>query len=120
MYLIFAVINPFALSPVTGADDSNNPFAVGKAHRQHASANFSEAVISLLSGAMRQVLRDNAPRIGKSELRLRERNAMFRLVFPILLKGPIETRFSHTEMVSRNQVDSHIYVWLLVWAMGDL
>jgi hypothetical protein len=37
---------------------------------------------------------------------------MFRLVFPILPRIPIEAGFSHAAMVSGNYPDSHTKVWL--------
>jgi len=38
---------------------------------------------------------------------------VFRLVFPVLARVPIEAGFGHAAMVSRNQPNSHIKVWLL-------
>jgi hypothetical protein len=37
---------------------------------------------------------------------------VFRLVFQILFRIPIEARFGHEAMVSRHRSISHIKVWL--------
>jgi hypothetical protein len=66
-------------------------------------SNFAEAVISLLARAVREILGNHAPKIGKSELRYGEGNSMFRPVFPILPRIPVEASFSHEHMVSGNQ-----------------
>jgi hypothetical protein len=112
VYLIFSVIDSFALSPVTSAKYSNDTFTVGEANGEDAVPDLAEAVIPLFPRAVRQVLGDDAPGIGKSELRLAEGNPMFRLVFPILPRIPIEAGFSHAAMVSGNYPDSHTKVWL--------
>jgi len=61
---------------------------------------------------MREILGDYAPRIGKSELGYGERNPMFRLIFPVFARVPVETGFGHGVMVSRILPISHIKVWL--------
>jgi hypothetical protein len=110
VYLIFSVINSLAPSPVTSAKDSNDTLAVGKANREDAAPNLAKAVIPLLARAVRQVLSDHASRIGESELRYGEGNPMFRLVFSILDRIPVES--GHEDMVSGSQPRSHIKVWL--------
>ena len=52
VYLIFSLINSLALAPVTGADDSDNVFAVCEPDRQNAAFDLAEAVIPLLTRAM--------------------------------------------------------------------
>jgi hypothetical protein len=44
VYLIFAAIDAFTLSPVTGAKYSNDLLTVGKAHGQHGTSDLAEAV----------------------------------------------------------------------------
>ena len=39
---------------------------------------------------------------------------MFRLIFPVLVRIPVEADFSHAVMVSRTQPSSHINVWLVL------
>jgi hypothetical protein len=120
VYLIFSVINSLTPSPVTGTKDSNDTLAVSKADRQDATPNFAKAVVPLLARAVRQVLSYHASRVGKNELRYGEGNPMFRLVFPILIRIPVEASFGHADMVSGNWPSSHIKVWLKKGSGCDL
>jgi hypothetical protein len=95
VYLILALIDSLTPPPVTGADDSNDVLAVRKAHRHDAFTHRTEAVVSLLAPAVRKIFGDHAPSVSKRELCLHERDAMLRLVSPVLLRVPLETQPGH-------------------------
>jgi len=112
VYLIFPVIDPLASSPVTGTKDSNYTLTVREPNGENTVSNLAKAVIPLLAGTVREILGYHAPGIGKSKLCCGEGNPMFRLVFPVLVRVPIETGFGHVAMVSGDRKNSHIKVWL--------
>src|SRR5947208_1413374 len=95
VYLILAFIDLLAPPPVTGADDSNGIRAVREANRHDTFTDRTETVVPSLTPAMREIFGDHAPSVRKSELCLRERNAMLRLVSPVFLRVPFEAYPGH-------------------------
>ena len=84
MYLIFALINVFALSPVTGAEYSDNAGSISEANGKDAASDSAEAEESRLVFAMLQVLGDYAMWIRKRRLRLSESDAVLQLILAVL------------------------------------
>ncbi len=115
LYLIRFFIDPFALSPVAGADDADRAAPVGEADGQDASASRAEAVIARLRAAVRQVLRDDAARVAERELCFRERNPMLGAVRAVFRGVPLEAAPVHHTNVSAGTPAVHIKVWIDIW-----
>ena len=80
MYLIFTLIDSFALSPISGTEYADYVFTIRKANRHDPFTDAPQTVVPLFARAVRQILGDDALRVGKSALRLREAD-------PVLLSG---------------------------------
>jgi hypothetical protein len=98
--LIFALINAFALSPVTGADYSDIAGSISEPDGKDAVTDSAEAEESRLMFAMLQILGDHAVWIRKRQLRLSESDAVFQLILAILDRIPIESRCRHRNITS--------------------
>ncbi len=95
-YLILDFIDLFALSPITGSDDSNHLVSIGKPYCQNAATDLTETIETLLpSSAVRNVSCDYAPGIKKSQLRYRERNSVFFLIRIVFFRIPLKARLCH-------------------------
>ena len=95
MYLMFSLISLLALPPVTGAEGSDDVVTVCESDRHDSPFDSTEAVVSLLAQAMRQVLRDHTIRVREGELRLPERDPMLPPVLLILPRVPFEAGLRH-------------------------
>jgi hypothetical protein len=69
---------------------------------------------------MRQVCGDHAARICERQLRLRESDAVLKLIFAILGGIPIESRRHLWDILHAIHIVSHIEVWLLRQGMTAL
>jgi hypothetical protein len=77
--LVFIDLPPF--SPIPCSVNADHVAAVCKSHGHDAVINPSDAVISVLFGAMSSVFRNNTVRIKKGPLGYSKRNIVFREVF---------------------------------------
>ena len=68
VYLIFLLINLFPLSPVTGSNDPDYAFSIGKADRHDAALYLTKAEKTIFIYAVIQVFNDKTARIGKGVL----------------------------------------------------
>jgi len=90
----------FALSPVTGAEYSDNAGSISEANGKDAASDSAEAEESRLVFAMLQVLGDYAVWIRKRQLSLSESDSMLQLILAILDWIPIELRCRHWNITS--------------------
>jgi len=100
VYLIFALINAFALSPVTGADYSDRFRSISEADGKDAATDSAVAEESRLILAVLQILFDYSVWIRKRQLGLSESDAVLQLILAILDWIPIESRYSHGDITS--------------------
>jgi hypothetical protein len=68
--LIFSLIDLLSLSPVSGANDSNDTLSVRKSNGHHAEADPSKAVVAPFRTAVAQILSNYAFGVGERKLRL--------------------------------------------------
>src|SRR5437667_75185 len=90
VYRIFALIDCLTPSPVAGAKDSDDIVAVRETNCQYATFDPTEAVVPLLTGAMREILCDHAAWVREGKLRARECDAVLPLVLLVLTGIPFE------------------------------
>ncbi len=95
MYLIFALIDSFAFSPIARAKYSNYFASIGEANRKNSFSDPAKAVVALLAPAVGQIFRNHTSFIHESELRLCKRDTVFLTVTSILLLVPIEPGLRH-------------------------
>src|SRR3990172_7842294 len=115
VYLIFALINSFALSPVASSKYPDHVITVCEADRHDTFTYHPKAVVSLFHRAVRLVFGDDALRVGEGDLSLREANAMFALILFVLLRVPVKLRGSHYAMLPLFRPGHHTWVWLPIW-----
>jgi hypothetical protein len=84
--LIFFVINPFPLSPVTCSNDSDSAFSDGKADGHDAALYLAETEETIFRFAVIQILNNDATRIGKGVLGFMEGNLVL-FEFCVFLKS---------------------------------
>jgi hypothetical protein len=106
VYLIFALIELLTLSPIAGANDTNDARPVGEPDGDYATANRAKAEVALFAGAMRRILGDHPLRVSKCELRDGETNAVLKLILAVLCRVPLESGFGQT-ILYLNQTKSH-------------
>ena len=92
MYLILALIDSLALSPVARPEDSDHVVAVREADRQDSAVDPPEAVVTFLLRAVGQVFCNQTLGVREGELRFHERDPMLSLVRSILRRFPLEPR----------------------------
>jgi hypothetical protein len=92
VYLIFALIDLFAFSPITRSEYSDNVRAIREADREDAVPDPAEAEETRLVFAVHQILGDYAARVRERQLCLCECDAMLKLILAILGGIPIESR----------------------------
>src|SRR3989304_7191141 len=117
VYLIFALIGSFSFAPISGANDADDALTIREAYRHEPLSNLANAVMSLLGRTVCQILGNHASGINKRELRLGEGNAVFRLIFLVLLGVPLETGLGHAKRLPRIWRNSHTNVWLALWLL---
>ena len=83
-------------SPIPGTEDSDDVLAEREADRHYGALHPTEAVVSVLARAVRQILRDHTAWIREGELPQCKRDAVFPLVFSILLWIPFEVDLRHS------------------------
>src|SRR3989304_7810062 len=115
VYLIFALINSFALSPVASSKYPDHVITVCEADRHYTFTYHPKAVVSLFHRAVRLVFGEAPLRGGEGDLSLREANAMFALILLILLRVPVKLRGSHYAMLPLFRPGHHTWVWLPIW-----
>ncbi len=95
VYFIFALINFLTFPPIACTEDSDNVISIREANRHDTAFDQAKTVIPPLARTVGEILGDDAAGVDKSELRYRERDAMFFLVLPILLWVPLEPSLGH-------------------------
>lgn len=90
VYLIFAVIDAFALSPIPGSENADYTRSIGEPNGQNTSTNYTKAEESRLLIAMRHILRDHTARVCKCRLCFSKADAMFKPILLVLRRIPIE------------------------------
>jgi hypothetical protein len=98
--LIFALINAFAISPVTGADYSDHSGSISEADGKDAATDSAVAEELRLILTVLQILFDYAVWIRKRQLSLSESDAVLQLILAILDRIPIESRYRHRNITS--------------------
>jgi len=89
------LIHSSTSSPIPGTEDSDDVPAERETDRHYAALDPTEAVVPVLARAVRQILRDHTAWISEGELRQRKGDAVFPLVFSILLWIPFEVDLRH-------------------------
>jgi len=84
VYVIFFFIDILPLSPVTGPNDPNDAFSVGKTDRHDTAFYLAKAEKPIFISAVIQVINDDPLRIGEGVLGFIERNAVLFNVLYIL------------------------------------
>jgi hypothetical protein len=107
VYLIFAVINSPALSPVTGSKYANDTSAIGKADGKNAAFDLAETEIAFFSSAVSEVLSYDTAGVSEGVLCQRKRYPMFFLVFGVLGCIPLKPKISLAQL----NIKCHIKVW---------
>ncbi len=97
MYLIFALINLFAFSPIACTKYANYVVTIRKAYRENALANQAKAEMPVFNGTVRMIFRDNTAGVCKGDLCLSKRHAVLILIFAILFGIPLEPSFGHAK-----------------------
>ena len=95
VYLIFALINCLALSPVTGAKYANNTAAIGKSDSENTTLDLAETKIAFFSFTVSEVFGYDTAGVGEGILCQRKLYSMFFLVFSILIFVPLKPCFLH-------------------------
>ena len=88
MYFGPGSIQLLSPTPEAGANDTDDLTTVSESHRQYALRHLAEAIEPLLCLTVTCIRGDNANRIKKGALRVRERNAMLPLVLGVLFGTP--------------------------------
>jgi hypothetical protein len=92
VYLIFALIDFLASSPITRSEYPDNVRAIREADRKDVVPDPAEAEETRFVFAVRQILGDHAAGIREGQQRLRETDAVLKLILAILGGIPIESR----------------------------
>ena len=95
MYLILALIDLLAFTPVTRTEDANDLAAISEANSKDSFSNRAEAVVPLLARTMGEVFSDHAASIRKGNLRLRKRDSVLLPISLLFPRIPIETGLRH-------------------------
>jgi hypothetical protein len=95
--LIFALINLFALSPITRTKYPNHAVTIRKANRENAVANPAKAEMPFFNGTVREISRDDTTGVCKGKPCPGKRHAMLVLILAILFRIPLEPGFDHAK-----------------------
>lgn len=80
VYFILAVIYFFPFPPISGADNSDLVFFVGKPNCHNSARDPAKAIISFFIVAVLKILQNDTIMIQESKLCQGERNTMFFLI----------------------------------------
>ena len=94
VYLVFAVINLFALSPVTGTKDPDNSGTIGEPYGKHPPIDYTKAEKARLIHTVRGILGNNPSGVCERELSGSEIDPMLNETRPILGGIPNEPGLS--------------------------
>ena len=91
MYLIFALIDCLASSPVAGAEDSDDVAAVREADSHHAPSDSTETIVAFLDGAVRQVFCNDTSWVDEGQLCRCEGDSMLPPILLVFPEIPVES-----------------------------
>src|SRR5579863_5073382 len=92
VYLGVRFIDLPASAPIAGADDANDPSAIGKPYRHDARTDSAETVEAFFGAAVSGITSNDTIRVQESQLCLLKGDVVLRAVLRVLHGIPVEAR----------------------------